>query len=496
MEIGIKNRLSFDKNAYTRSLCHVLSKAVHNLFPAETLCIEHAISKSLYCVFSDKKPLPPEYITQIKHEMQRLVDANLPFVRQTLPTAEAVSRFAAQGMADKVKLMETARMPFTSFYVLDGYCNFFFGDLLSSTGELSLFDLVLFQEGFLLRAPQAGNGEELEPMVKQDKMFEAYKRHLHLLDVVGLSNVGDLNESIDRGNAKNIILVSEAMQEKQIAHIAEEIARRHEDGVRMVLIAGPSSSGKTTFCKRLQVQLVTNFIKPVGISLDDYFLNREDTPLDENGKHDYESLYTLDLPCFNRDLEALLRGEEIDLPTFDFEEGKRVYRGNKLKLEPQTVLVMEGIHALNPELTAMVDDANKYRVYVSALTSISLDNHNRIPTTDNRLIRRIIRDHRSRGASAKDTLERWQSVRNGEDKWIFPFQENADATFNSAMLYELAALRPLAEPLLQTVEEGDAVYAEACRLRSFLSYFTPIDEGMPPRTSLLREFLGGGDFGL
>ena len=306
--------------------------------------------------------------------------------------------------------------------------------------------------------------------------------------------MGDLNGAVARRHTQELILVSEAMQEKQIAKIAEEIAARYQQGVRMVLISGPSSSGKTTFCKRLQVQLTTNLLRPIGISLDDYFLNREDTPKDEQGEYDFESLYALDLPYLNRDLERLLSGEEIELPTFDFHLGKRVYKGNKLKMEENTVLVMEGIHGLNPELTRCIDQSRTYKIYVSVLTTISLDNHNWIPTTDNRLLRRIIRDYRFRGYSAEQTILRWPSVRRGEDKWIFPYQENADAMFNSAMIYELATLRPYAEPILAEVKEDSPAYAEAYRLRRFLRYFNPIPTEQLPGTSLLREFLGGGSF--
>ena len=331
---------------------------------------------------------------------------------------------------------------------------------------------------------------ELEPAIQQDKMFEAYKQHLTLQRTLDLNNVGDLNRAIESGHTSELIMVSEAMQEKQVAKIAEEIAKRYEEGVRIVLISGPSSSGKTTFCKRLEVQLITNLIHPVSISLDDYFLNREDTPKDETGDYDFESLYALDLPYFNSELKDLLSGKEIDLPTFDFGTGKRIYKGKKLKMQKNSVLVIEGIHALNPELTAMIDDKFKYMVYVS----ISLDNHNWIPTTDNRLLRRIIRDYRFRGYSAKDTIARWPSVRRGEDKWIFPYQENADAMFNSAMLYELAALRKFAEPILAEVRESDNENAEAYRLLRFLRYFNYIPDVGLPGTSLLREFLGGGSF--
>ena len=308
---------------------------------------------------------------------------------------------------------------------------------------------------------------------------------------VELNNVGDLNLAIERGLSPEIIMVSEAMQEKQVAKIAEEIANGYKKGVRMVLISGPSSSGKTTFCKRLEIQLITNLLHPVALSLDDYFLNREDTPRDETGDYDFESLYALDLPYFNADLQKLLEGEEIEVPSFNFSTGSRVYKGQKLKMKQNSILVIEGIHALNPELTSMIDDDYKYKVYVSVLTSISLDNHNWIPTTDNRLLRRIIRDYRFRGYSARDTLARWRSVRRGEDKWIFPYQENADAMFNSAMLYELAAIKKVAEPILAEVRECDPENAEAYRLMRFLRYFNTIPDIGLPGTSLLREFLGG-----
>ena len=397
-------------------------------------------------------------------------------------------------MEDKVRLLESAGMVYTSYYELDGYINFFYGCLTPSTGSIQLFDIIPYKDGLLLRVPRRDDPTQLEPIVPQDKMFGAYKEHLTLQRTVDLNNVGDLNGAVARRHAQEIILVSEAMQEKQIAKIAEEIAERYQHGVRMVLISGPSSSGKTTFCKRLQVQLTTNLLRPIGISLDDYFLNREDTPKDEQGEYDFESLYALDLPYFNRDLERLLNGEEIELPTFDFHTGKRVFKGNKLKMEPNTVLVMEGIHGLNPELTRCINQDCTYKIYVSVLTTISLDNHNWIPTTDNRLLRRIIRDYRFRGYSAEQTILRWPSVRRGEDKWIFPYQEHADAMFNSAMIYELASLRPYAEPILAEVKENSPAYAEAYRLRRFLRYFTPIPTEQLPGTSLLREFLGGGSF--
>ena len=434
---------------YVRSLCYLFSKAVNDILPDATLKLEHSISKGYYCVVHNGMPhVDVETIGKIKQRMREL----------------------------------------------DGYINYFYGCLTPSTGYIQLFDLVPYFEGILLQVPKRSNPAALEPVIRQDKMFQVYKEHLTLLNTIGLENVSDLNRAIAKGMASEVVMVSEAIQEKQIARIAEEIAQRYQDGVRIVLISGPSSSGKTTFCKRLEIQLITNLIHPVGISLDDYFLNREDTPKDEFGEYDFESLYALDLPYFNNDLRRLLSGEEIEVPTFDFETGRRVFKGKKLKLSSNSVLVMEGIHALNPELTAMIPDELKYRIYVSVLTSISLDNHNWIPTTDNRLLRRIIRDYRFRGYSARDTIARWPSVRRGEDKWIFPYQENADAMFNSAMLYELAAIRKFAEPILLEVRESDPENAEAYRLLRFLRYFNYLpDEGLPG-TSLLREFLGGGSF--
>ena len=479
---------------YVRSLCHIFSKAVYDIWPTATLNLEHPVSKGYYCVIHNGKNIDLETIERIKKRMWELIDADLPFLHKSVRTVDAAVLFRERGMNDKARLIETAGLPYTSYYELEGYINFFYGCLTPSTGYIQLFDLEPYMDGVLLRIPKQTDPMELQPVIKQYKMFEAYKEHLTLQRTVGLDNVGDLNLAIEKGRSQDIILVSEAMQEKQVAKIAEKIADGYKEGIRIVLISGPSSSGKTTFCKRLQVQLTTNLLHPVGISLDDYFLNREDTPKDEHGEYDFESLYALDLPYFNKDLKKLLSGEEIDLPTFNFETGQRVFKGKKLKLRENSILVIEGIHALNPELTEFIDDKYKYRVYVSVLTSISLDNHNWIPTTDNRLLRRIIRDYRFRGYSAEDTINRWPSVRRGEDKWIFPYQENADAMFNSAMLYELAALRKFAEPILAQVPESSKANAEAYRLLRFLRYFNYIPTEELPGTSLLREFLGGGSF--
>ncbi|MFR5374061.1 MAG: nucleoside kinase [Parabacteroides distasonis] len=479
---------------YVRSLCHIFSKAVYDIWPTAILNLEHPVSKGYYCVIHNGKNIDLETIEKIKKRMWELIDADLPFLHKSVRTVDAAVLFRERGMNDQARLIETAGLPYTSYYELEGYINFFYGCLTPSTGYIQLFDLEPYMDGVLLRIPKQTDPMELQPVIKQDKMFEAYKEHLTLQRTVGLDNVGDLNLAIEKGRSQDIILVSEAMQEKQVAKIAEKIADGYKEGIRIVLISGPSSSGKTTFCKRLQVQLTTNLLHPVGISLDDYFLNREDTPKDEHGEYDFESLYALDLPYFNKDLKKLLSGEEIELPSFNFESGRRIFKGKKLKLRENSILVIEGIHALNPELTEFIDDKYKYRVYVSVLTSISLDNHNWIPTTDNRLLRRIIRDYRFRGYSAEDTINRWPSVRRGEDKWIFPYQENADAMFNSAMLYELAALRKYAEPILAQVPESNKANAEAYRLLRFLRYFNYIPTEELPGTSLLREFLGGGSF--
>ncbi len=486
---------SSGRRTYIRSLCHIFAKAVNDVLPDACLNLEHSISKGYYCVihWGDKK-IDAETINKLKKRMHEIIASDLPFRQRMVRTKDAVALFRERGMEDKARLIETAGMPYTTYYELDGYADSFYGCQTPSTGYIHLFDLVPYLEGVLLRIPQQNNPAELEPIVRQDKMFGVYRQHLDLQQMLGMNNVGDLNRVIAGGHASEIIMVSEAMQEKQVAKIAEEIAERYRDGVRIVLISGPSSSGKTTFCKRLQVQLVTNLIHPVGLSLDDYFLDRDKTPRDESGDYDFESLYALDLPYLNNDIKRLLAGEEIEVPSFSFETGTRIYKGKKLKMYENSVLVMEGIHALNPELTAMIDDSRKFRVYVSVLTSILLDNHNRIPTTDNRMLRRIVRDYRFRGCSAKDTIARWPSVRRGEDKWIFPYQENADAMFNSAMIYELAALRKFAEPILAEVREDAEENAEAYRLLRFLRYFNHIHDADLPGSSLLREFLGGGIF--
>jgi uridine kinase len=479
---------------YLRSLCFILSKAVNDLFPDKQFNLEHPISKGYYCTYADREKISGDAIAEIKRRMEEIIASDRPFRLKTVRTANAVSLFRERGMVDKALLLETAGMPYSSYYEMDGYVDHFYGCLTPSAGYIDLFDVIPYAEGLLLCVPQVENNRELYPVIRQDKLFDAYKHFLNLQRTIGLNDVGDLNSAIRMGKAREVIMVSEAIQEKRVASIAEKIARRYHEGVRVVLISGPSSSGKTTFCKRLEIQLVTNFLHPLGISLDDYYVNREDTPLDEDGRYDFESLYSIDLPYFKNDLQRLVDGEEVDMPSYNFLEGKREYKGRKLKMQHNSVLLLEGIHGLNPELTDNIPPERIFRVYVSALTTISLDGHNWIPTTDNRLLRRIVRDYQFRGYSAKQTISLWPSVRRGEDKWIFPYQENADQMFNSAMIYEFAALRRYAEPILNEVLELEEEYAEAYRLLRFLKYFNHIPEDELPGTSLLREFLGGGKF--
>jgi uridine kinase len=486
-------RDSSASRTYVRSLCFVLSKAVFDLYGAK-IRIEHPVSRGYYCEADLIRPLAQEDVDAIRRRMQDIVRDNIPFRVKNGQTAAIVKLFRERQMNDKALLLETSGSLYTSYQELDDCIDYYYGTLLPSTGSIYLFGLELLGGGLLLRVPSTVNPEELQPFVGQEKMMAAFREHARFLRVLGLKYAGDLNAACREGQASSIIKVAEAMQEKIIARMAETIAERHRQGVKAVLISGPSSSGKTTFCKRLQVQLMTNLLRPVSISLDDYYVNRVDTPLTESGDYDFESLYAIDLPKFNEDLGKLMRGEEIPLPTYDFTQGQRIYRGNTIQMKEDSVLIMEGIHALNPDLLPEIASGQTFKIYVSALTSISLDEHNWISTTDNRLLRRIVRDCRFRNYSARETIARWPSVRAGEDKWIFPYQENADAMFNSAMLYELAALRRQAEVILSEVQPNEPEFAEAYRLKKFLSYFRYIDIDELPGTSLLREFIGGSSF--
>ncbi len=489
-------RDSSGMRTYVRSLCFVLYKATSELFPQGKLYVEHPVSKGYFCNLEIGRPLTLDDVAAIKTRMQEIIDENIFFRRTECHTTDAVKIFKEKGMGDKVKLLETSDSIYTYYYTLGDTVDYYYGSLLPSTGFIKLFDIVKYYDGLLLRIPSKGNPNELEDVVKQEKMLDVFKEHLRWNYIMGLSNVGDFNLACQKGHATDLINIAEALQEKKIAQIADDIYNRGKNGnrVKLVLISGPSSSGKTTFSKRLSVQLMTNGLHPYPISLDNYFVEREQTPKDENGNYDYESLHALDLELFNSHLRALLRGEEVELPRFNFTTGKKEYSGDKVRIDDHMVLIMEGIHGLNPELTPQIPDDSKYKIYVSALTTISLDDHNWIPTTDNRLLRRIIRDYNYRGYSAQETISRWNSVRTGEDKWIFPFQENADVMFNSALLFEFAVLRSHAEPILNSVPRNCPEYAEAYRLLKFIKYFTPVQDKEIPFTSLLREFLGGSSF--
>lgn len=483
---------SSGSRAYTRTLFFVLCKAVQDIYPATDVVIDIPVSNGFYVDIRLGRPVVDEGVNIIRRRMQEIIDARMPIRRFTVPTEEAVALFQEKGDVEKVKLLKTSGSIYTTYYKIGDYVDYYYGTLLTNTSQLYLFGLEKYYDGMLLRIPSLKNPDVLGEMTRQDKMFEIFKEHHRWQSILGIRTVGDFNQAIDANHSTDIINISEALQEKKIAKIAEEIASRK--GVKLVLLAGPSSSGKTTSCKRLSIQLAVNGLKPLQISLDDYFVDREKTPKDASGEYDYESIYALDLDLINEQFNALFRGEEVELPKYDFQSGKSKKSGNKLKMNDNNVLVVEGIHALNPELTAHIPQEQIFRVYASALTTILLDNHNYIPTTDNRLLRRIIRDYKYRGVSAQETIHRWPSVRAGENKWIFPFQENADAMLNTAMLYELAVIKTQAEPLLQQVPENCEEYAEAYRLLKFLKYFKGIPYNNLPPTSLLREFLGGSSF--
>ena len=483
---------SSGSRAYTRSLFFVLCKAVHDLFTPCKVSIDIPVSNGYYVNLNIGRPVTLDDAGAIRRRMQEIIDAGYPIHRHETTTKEAIELFDSLHNRSKVKLLQSTGRLFTTYYDIDGYVDYYYGSLLTNTKQIYLFGVEKYFDGLLLRLPSREHPNELGEMTHQDKMFGIFKEHHQWQDILGLRTIGDLNETIMNGYSSELIQISEALQEKKIARIADEIAQRK--GIKLVLIAGPSSSGKTTTCKRLSVQLAVNGIHPVGISLDDYFLDRDKTPRDEKGDYDFEHLHALNLPLLNEQLTALFRGDEVELPRYNFQKGKSEWSGKKLQLKGNEVLVVEGIHALNPELTSEIPNDQIFRVYASALTTILLDNHNYIPTTDNRLLRRIIRDYKYRGVSAQETIRRWPSVRAGENKWIFPFQENADAMFNTAMLFELAVIKSQAEPLLEQVPENSKEHAEAYRLLKFLRYIRPIPETQIPPTSLLREFLGGSSF--
>lgn len=484
---------------YVRSLCMIMYKAVRDIFPNKRLRIEHSVSNGYFVKLIDadgkEGEMSEEVVAQIKTRMQEIVEEDLPFKRYEQLTTDVMKLYKEAGLEDKVELLKSSTEIYTVYYKLGDTIDSYYGNLAPSSGYITQFDLLKYKHGALLLSADPKNPSQHKTPKPQEKMFNAFSDYVKLNRIIGLTNVGDLNRAIEENQAPMLINVAEAVHNQKIAQIAEEIAERYRNGgARIVLLAGPSSSGKTTTAMRLCIQLLTKLIVPKKISLDDYFVNREATPKDENGDYDYESLYSLDLEQFNTDLQRLIAGEEIDLPTYDFASGSRVYKGNKMRLEDNSILLLEGIHGLNPELTRNIPEDQKFRVYVSALTTLSIDDHNWVPTTDNRLLRRIIRDHKYRGTSAVQTIARWQSVRRGEDKWIFPYQENADATFNSSLLFELAVMKDYAEPLLRNVPHNVPEFGEAYRLRALLSYFRSLGEKEVPSTSLLREFLGGSSF--
>ncbi len=481
---------------FTRSLCMVLYKALNDLYPGKRLCIQHSISNGHYCQIKHAESfLTPEVIDRLKERMVQIVDADMPFLRRERLTADVIEMFSKQGLKDKVRLLESINQLYTVYYKLDDIIDSFYGPLVPSTGMLKVFDLVPYESGMLLLGPDRHDFTRVAQWEPQPKLFKAFTDYINFNKVIRLGDVGELNHAIKAGYAPLLINVVEALHNKYFIQIADEITRRyHEGGARVVLIAGPSSSGKTTSSKRLAIQLMTNYIVPKVIELDNYFVNRDRTPRDANGDYDYESLYALDLEQFNKDVTDLLAGKEVAMPTYNFKTGEREYTGKTLKLEQGDILLMEGIHGLNPELTRLIPDEQKFRLFVSALTTLNIDDHNWIGTYDNRLLRRIIRDHKYRNSSAQQTIQRWASVRRGEDKWIMPFHENADAMFNSSLLFELSVMRNYALPILQQVPSNTPEYAEASRLIKFLNYFEPLDEKDIPSTSLLREFLGGSSF--
>ena len=483
------------RKVYMRSFTFVLYKAVEDLLPGVRLVIEAPVSKGYFFTLrftetNEEYPVSLEIVQRLKTRIKEILAENHRFHRIEAPTAEVAQLFRERGMEKKAKLVEGIGRLYCYYYKLADTVDYFYGPLVPSTEFLDVFDVVKYYDGILLQLPRSDG--KLAGIVKQEKMLQAFREDRKLADLTGISSVGELNELARNGVAGYAIKVAEALQEKRISRIADKIAERPE--AKIVLIAGPSSSGKTTFSKRLCVQLMACGLKPKLISLDDYFVDRTRTPIDENGEYDYESIYSLDLDLFHQHLKLLLNGEEVELPRYDFPTGKSVKSGIHFKLESNTILLMEGIHALNPLMSEGIPEEKKFRIYVSALTTIKLDNHNYVPTTDNRLIRRIVRDNQFRGTSARSTIARWPSVRRGEDKRIFPYQENADVMFNSALIYELSVLRNHALPLLESVYENCEEHTLAAALTEFLRYFEPISDKELPPTSLLREFLGGSSF--
>lgn len=492
-------RTYIGRNFYSRSLCFLLYKATRDLFPESRMTIRRPISKGYFCSVykNDGSFLTDEDVEAIGARMRELVDENIPFKRKELQIEEAIKIFKESGDLDKVKLLETCGEVYITCYSLGDVTDYYYDELVPSTGYLKTFGVKLCHGGILLRVPDRHHPEDLAPLHEQPKTFEVFAETHKWNWIMGLSNVGDVNESILKGNASDLIQISEALQEKKIVQIAEEIERRHNDPdnpVKLVLITGPSSSGKSTVCKRLSVQLKACGLHPISFSTDDYFVNRVDTPKLPDGSYDFDNFDTVDHEYLQKDLVKLLNGEEVEVPEYNFVTGRREFNGKNLKLGERSVLLIEGLHALNPRLTEKVPDKEKFRIFINTITSISLDCHNCIPTSDNRLLRRIVRDYLKGAFTARESIANWPNVRRAEVKWIYPFQENADVLFNSAYLVEFAVLRTHAERILATVPKNCPEYSEAHRLLKFLHYFVPVSDKEIPPTSLLRGFIGGGSY--
>ena len=484
------------RSVYCNSLCFLLCKAARDVFPESRVVLRRPISKGYFCTIDkgDGTQLTDPDLELITGRMRELVEADMLFRRHEVLTEEAVEMFSALGYDDKVKLLRTTGDVYVNYYTLDGTPDHYYEALLPSTGYLKVWSLTMYRGGLLLRVPDRHNPEDLAPFFEQPKTFEVFSENLKWNRIMGLDNVGDVNMACQKGEAGDLIKIAEALQEKKIVQIAEEIERRVNDPVnpvRLVLITGPSSSGKSTFCKRLSIQLKACGIRPISFSTDDYFVNRLDTPRLPNGEFDFDNFETVDHRYLQSDVIRLMNGETVEVPEYNFVTGLREFNGRKLRLEPGSILLIEGIHALNPRLTDQVEEASKYRIFINTITSISLDDHNCIPTSDNRLLRRIVRDFNKGAFTARESIMHWPNVRSSEVKWIYPYLENADVLFNSAYLVEFAVLRAHAERILMTVPKNCPEYGEAHRLKKFLSYFTPVSDKEVPATSLLRGFIGG-----
>ena len=486
------------RSVYCNSLCFLLTKSVKDLFPQSRVILRRPISKGYYCSIDkrDGSELSEDDMIRIKERMKSLVEQDLPFRRHEVLTEEAIKLFESMGYDDKVKLLQTSGDVYVNYYTLGDSPDYYYEALLSSTGYLKVWDLTMYRGGLFLRVPDRHKPEELAPFVEQPKTFEVFSENLKWNRIMKLDNVGDVNLACQRGEASDLIKIAEALQEKKIVQIAEEIERRVnlEDPLKLVLITGPSSSGKSTFCKRLSIQLKACGINPISFSTDDYFVNRLDTPRLPDGSFDFDNFDTVDHDYLQKDVVKLLNGETVDVPEYNFVTGLREYNGKRLRLEPGSVLIIEGIHALNPRLTDQVPDSSKYRIFINTITSISLDDHNCIPTSDNRLLRRIVRDFNKGAFTARESIMHWPNVRRSEVQWIYPYQENADVLFNSAYLVEFAVIRAHAEKILMTVPKNCSEYSDVQRLKKFLSYFTPVSDKEVPATSLLRSFIGGSSF--